>query len=146
MTRQAFIRWQVDREGNDQMSAEQEWERQLQQLPESRQDKVKNRLLIDVEEFVVALNFKDQSEKLEYGHKEEKNPTDHTLNQKLAWMGKDHTSFEQLGDDIGLHGALAKKANTVGTSSKPTDPGQLAALEEQEEELKKKKEAAHKQK
>ena len=36
LTRPAFIRWQVDREGQDQGAAELEWERQMQVLPESR--------------------------------------------------------------------------------------------------------------
>ena len=45
---------------------------------------MKNRLLIDVEDFVVALNVKDQSERLDYGHKDEKNPTDATLKQRFA--------------------------------------------------------------
>ena len=142
LTRMAFITWQVDKEGADQISAEQEWERQLQLQPESRQDRVRNRLLIDVEVFVVSLQYRDQSEKLEYGHKDEKSPTDHTLNQRLAWMGKGHASFGRMANELGLHGALDKAHNGHASSSKPTDPGQLAALEQQEVEAKRKKEEA----
>ena len=112
LTRMAFIRWQVDKEGADRISAEQEWERQLQLQPDARQDRVRNRLLIDVEDFVVSLQYWDQSEKLEYGHKNEKNPT-HTLNQKLGWMGEDHASFGQMANDLGLHGALDKGSQWI---------------------------------
>ena len=146
LTRMAFIRWQVDKEGADQISAEKEWERQLQLQPDARQDRVRNRLLIDVEDFVVSLQYRDQSEKLEHGHKDEKNPTDHTLNQKLGWMGKDHASFGQMANDLGLHGALDKAHNGYASSSKPTDPGQLQALEQQEVEVKRKKDEADEKK
>ena len=142
LTRPSFIRWQVDREGKDQAAAELEWERQMQVLPDSRQDRANNRLLIYVEDFAIALNFKDQAERLDYGHKDAKYPTDATLSQKLAWMWQDHASCCDMGKDFGLHGALDKQAHMFGISSKPTDPGQLAALQEQEEDLKNTKASA----
>ena len=133
---------------DEEMTAEEAalaWARELESLPASRIAPDRKKILVPIESFVVQLNERSQIEQTQYGIKEQKNPCSADIQERVGWMGKDHTSFnnnEQWGKSVGLEDGVLSSLGGEGTfaTSSAIQEEKLKVAEEAEQEEKKKAE------
>ena len=118
LTRGAFIHSKKIDDELTYEEAQAAWAIELESLPPSQISADRKKILKPMESFVIQLNERSQLEQVEYGHKEEKNPSSADIQEKVDWMGKDHTSFgnnQHWGATLGLGEGLLQGLGGEGT-------------------------------
>ena len=107
--------------------AEQDFVHKLEMSAKDKVSEDKTEILIPAECFVITLSEKAHEERVSFGLKHVKNPTQDKIDEYRDYMGTDHQSFAALARGLGMEPESVRDhmPNHNARTSAPNDPAKL---------------------
>ena len=133
MNKAAYSRWLVNQTPEMLLcDAEQDFCNKLESLGASMVSKDKTEILVPVEKFVTSFDENSHEERLAFGLKTAKNPSQDKIDEFRNYMGTDHQSYSQLAKGLGMDAGVVSDhgEGKFAQTSAPNDPAKMKEAQE----------------